>query len=409
MNSVVNKTVLPSGIRVVTEFMPHVRSVSIGAWLNNGSRDECSENNGISHFLEHMNFKGTSNRNTAEIAESLESVGGTLNAFTSKEFTCYYAIVLDEHSELAVDVVMDLLSSPIIDEGDIEKEKKVVLEEISSLDDTPDELIHDYFHKNLFRDHPLSFSVLGTKKNINSLNKDAIVEFRTAHYTTDSLVVTAAGNVDHDSLCSFVNKYANIPHGNRVARNNNGYIKPGPTEKIYSRNISQAHVCIGNRALPYSDDRKYSLLILHALLGGGMSSRLFQNIREKYGVAYSIYTFADFLSDTGVFGVYIGVDKANITQTRTLIDDEFKRVKDEALSEEELDKLKSQLKGNLMLGLESTHSRMNRLAKMELYLQQYFNLDQVLDGIDKVTPQDLVSVAQEILDENTTTTMIVPK
>ena len=408
MESVSEKTTLSNGVRIVSEYMPHVRSVCLGAWLDSGSRDENLDNNGICHLLEHMTFKGTIRRNTAEIAESLESVGGMLNAFTSKEFTCYYANVLDEHTELAVDVIADLVSNPIIDEDEIQKEKQVVIEEINSLEDTPEELIHEYFQKDIFQSHPLALSILGSEKNLPSISREKILDFRSAHYTSQKLVITAAGNIDHSKLCEYISKYIQLPEGTESERKNE-FLPTKKNERVYRRNVSQAHICIGNRSIPYKDTRKYSLLVLHALLGGGMSSRLFQNIREKHGVAYSVFTFTDFLSDTGLFGVYVGVDKSNIEQSQVLIAEDFERVKNETLSKNELQKLQCQLKGSLMLGLESAHSRMSRLAKMELYLQNHFSLDKVLEGIDSVSSNDMQSIAQEILDEEITTTMIVPK
>ncbi|MCH8285462.1 insulinase family protein [candidate division KSB1 bacterium] len=402
------KTLLSNGITLITEFMPHVRSVSIGAWLQIGSRDEDPVNNGVSHFLEHMAFKGTSNRNTAAIAESLESVGGNLNAFTGKEVTCYYANVLDQHVELAVDVIADLISNSLILEEDIEKEKNVILEEISSLEDTPDELVHEYFQKNLFNGHPLSYSILGSKKTIKLFNHDILVDFYKKRYVAKNLIISAAGNIDHKHLEKYLIRYFQIPEGDKMSRNN-GHFNPVITEKTYPRNVAQAHICIGNKAIPYNNPQKYALLLLHALLGGGMSSRLFQIVREKYGVAYTVFTFADFYSDSGIFGVYLGVDKSNISRSIKLIKDEFERVKKEEISENELDRLKSQIKGNLMLGLESTFSRMNRLANMEMYLKRYFTLDMVLAGIDNVKTNDLIKLANDLLTEDLSTSIIVPK
>lgn len=408
MNTEYTKSVLPGGIRLITEHMPHVRSVSIGAWIETGSRDESSDLNGISHFLEHMTFKGTTNRTTSEIAESLESVGGSLNAFTGKEVTCYFANVLDEHSELAIDVIADLISNALFHEEDLHKEKKVILEEISSMEDVPDELIHEFFQMNIFNDHPLSNPILGSKKSVTSLGSRDIEHYYRKHYISPNLIISAAGNLDHKTLESYVSKYFQLPSGTKQVRSN-GKINSILTEKTYLRNVSQAHICLGNKTFQYNDPQKYSLLLLHALLGGGMSSRLFQNIREKHGVAYSIYTFADFYSDSGLFGVYLGVDKSNISRSLKLVFEEFKKVKQNDISESELKKLKSQVKGNLMLGLESTYSRMNRLAKMEMYLKEYFTLDKVIEGIDEIKVEDIKLVANNILDENLPVSIISPK
>jgi predicted Zn-dependent peptidase len=408
METIYKKTVLSNGIRVVTEYMPHVRSVSIGAWIEAGSRDETPETNGISHFLEHMVFKGTVSRSSAAIAESLESVGGSLNAFTGKEVTCFYANILDENIELAVDVLSDLIGNAVIDAENLIKEKLVVIEEINSLEDTPDELIHDYFHKDIFTDKPLSYPILGTKDIVTSFEQTQLIEFRNQQYNSNNLVIAAAGNLDHHKLVTYAQEYFHIPSSKKNVHQNSNYT-PKTVNQTYIKNVSQAHICTGSISVPYDDSRKYALLLLHSLLGGGMSSRLFQNIREKYGVAYSIYSFADFFSDTGLFGVYLGVDTSNISRALKLVQQEFDRAKCELITIDELNRLKCHLKGNLMLGLESTHSRMNRLAKMEINLNDYISLDQVLNGIDAVKTEDVFSIAKQVLKDNMTTTIITSK
>jgi len=408
MNTIYSRTVLPNGIRVVTEYMPHVRSVSFGAWFQFGSRDETPEINGLGHFLEHMVFKGTKKRNTAQIAEVLESVGGNLNAFTSKEFTCYYAYILDEHIELAVDVISDLIINASLSEDEVVKEKRVVSEEISSLEDTPDEMIHEYFHQNIFSEHPLSQSILGTRENLGGFDRDILRKYWAARYVGSNLIISAAGNVDHESLTKLVEKNFDIPSGVPAVRENGRYAQK-PRENVHEHNIGQAHICVGNRGVQYSDVNKYALLILHSILGGGMSSRLFQNIREKHGVAYAIFSFTDFYMDTGLFGVYIGVDKANIRRAIELIRKEFDSLIGLGVQKEELERFKSQLKGNLVLGLENTYSRMNRLAKMEMYLHSYFTLDKVLKNITNVTAAQVKELAGEILSGDMYTSIISPR
>ena len=400
------KTRLDNGIRVVSEKIPYVRSISIGAWLTVGSRDENKTNNGISHYIEHMMFKGTKNRKAYEIAESLESVGGQINAFTGKELTCYYAHILDEHLAIAVDVISDILIHSIFDEQEMEKEKQVIVEEINNMEDTPEEMIHELFIKDLFPNHPLGFSTLGTRENVWSFTRQDIYDYLNRNYAKNRLVIAAAGNVDHDKLVELVEtKFLDFHNCvDRVINPPNG---PRQGENIIKNGGIQAHICLGTLAYSYRDPKKFPLLILNTLLGAGMSSRLFQNIREKHGLAYSVYSFIDFLFDTGLFGVYIGTDKNKIGASIELINKELEDLKKNPVSEEELERTKNQLKGNLMLGLESTSSRMTRLAKMEIYLQQYYTLDDTLREIDKVQIEDILAVANELFNKDRIFTTIL--
>lgn len=403
-----SKTVLDSGVRVISERIAHVRSISIGAWIIVGSRDENAEINGISHFVEHMMFKGTSSRNAAEIAQSLESVGGHLNAFTGKEQTCYYAHILDEHLEIAIDVIADFLSDSIFEPVEMAKEKKVILEELRAIEETPEELVFDLFWRDIF-DNPLGLSIIGNEKTINQISQDNILDYVSHNYSSNRIVVAASGNVDHDALVSLVrNKFAKMP---KPAVNNLVYSNVKKTTKnIIEDGSLQSHICIGTPALPYKHNEKFSLLVLNTLLGGGMSSRLFQNIREKHGLAYSIYSFLDFLFDTGIFGVYLGTDLQNIDPALELINQELEKLRTQEVGKDELDRTKSQLKGNIMLGLESTSSRMSRLAKMEIYLEDYHTLDSTLAEIEKVTSEDILAVATNLLNEdNIFTTILKPK
>lgn len=407
-NSLYQKSVLPNGIRVVTERIPHVRSVAIGVWLTVGSRNESLETNGISHYIEHMFFKGTEERKAHEIAESLESVGGHLNAFTGKELTCYYAHVLDEHLPIAMDVISDILLNSVFDENEMEKEKQVIIEEINTLEDTPEELIHDIFNHRLYPDHPLGFSVIGSRQNVLSFKRQDLLRHIDKNYTADRVVIAAAGNVDHATLVRET-EHRFVAMGKS---HNSPYTAPPPAVagryETDSEGI-QAHICLGTHAYPYPNRKKFPLLILNTLLGAGMSSRLFQNIRERYGLAYSVYSFIDMLSDTGVFGVYTGTDKSNVDASIDLIGKELERFRQEPVSEAEMSRTKSQLKGNLMLGLESTSSRMSRLAKMEIYLNRYYNLDDTLKDIEQVTFDEVLEVARELFQpERICTTILKP-
>jgi predicted Zn-dependent peptidase len=401
-----NKSELENGIRIVTEKIPSVRSISIGTWITVGSRDETAENNGISHYIEHMMFKGTKTRQAYQIAESLESVGGHLNAFTSKELTCYYAHILDEHLPIAVDVIADILLNSIFDNGEMEKEKHVILEEINNLEETPEEWIHDLFLNDLFPNHPLGFSTIGTRDNVLKFNRETVIDYISKNYTSDRMVIAAAGNINHQQLVKLVEeKFNNLADSGFRDYSSPGGVSHG--KRVVENGGIQAHLCLGTQSYPYVDSKKFGLLVLNTLLGSGMSSRLFQNIREKYGLAYSVYSFIDFLQDTGIFGVYIGTDKNKIDDSIELINQELDKLRKEPVSDEELQRTKSQLKGNLMLGLESTSSRMNRLAKMEIYLEKYYTLDDTLIEIERVNSKDILDIANELFDRSRISTTIL--
>ncbi|NIR47541.1 insulinase family protein [candidate division KSB1 bacterium] len=393
------KTTLENGIRVVTERIPYVRSVSIGTWLTVGSSYETDQTNGLSHFIEHMMFKGTRTRKAFEIAQSLESVGGHLNAFTGKEITCYYAHLLDEHLAIAIKILADILSNSIFDKQEMEKEKQVIIEELNALEETPEELIHDLFMSDLFPNHPLGYSIIGKRQNILNFKRQDIFQFLADHYSTERMVIAAAGNVDHRELVQLVEtQFRRFHHSNTLKQIEPCDLRHG--RNVIENGAIQAHICLGTQSYSYRNPKKFALLALNTLLGAGMSSRLFQNVREKYGLAYSVYSFIDFMYDTGLFGVYIGTDRQKIEDSIGLIQDELEGLTQEPVSDEELQRTKSQLKGSLMLGLESTASRMNRLARMEIYLNDYFTLDDTLEEIDNVTPNDVLEVANELFRED---------
>lgn len=404
--SVYSKSILDNRLKVVSEYIPSVRSVSIGVWIQTGSRNEVQEKNGISHFTEHMVFKGTINRTAEEIAQSLESVGGHLNAFTSKELTCYYARVLDEHVPVAVDVLADILSNALFKEEDIEREKQVVLEEIKNLDDTPDDLIHDLFYQSLFESHPLAWPTLGLSENIKRFSAEDLRHFLDNRYTTDKMVIAAAGNIEHEELADLIQKHFHVSK----LSSENGTVKfPRISTRIdiHSRDIAQTHLCIGTRSYPFARPQRFPLFVLSTLLGGGMSSRLFQHIREKEGLAYSVFTFSDLFVDTGIFGAYAGVDSSQIKRVLRMILKEFQNLVSEPVSNDELTRIKSQLKGSLMLGLESTSNRMIRLAKLETYLDGYSSLDETLADINKVTVGEIRAIAEDLFNPQKLTVTIL--
>lgn len=403
------KSVLPSGVRVVSERIPHVRSVALGVWLNVGSRDELYERNGISHFVEHMVFKGTRHYRSGQIARSLESVGGYLNAFTSKESTCFYARVLDQHVERAVDVLSDLVQYPLFDPKELEKEKQVVLEELKTMEDDPDELIHDYFDRTMFGDHPLGFSVIGRPDSISSFDRPTLLEHLRRHYVPHTLVVASAGNLDHDTLSALVEDRFRFHSsgGRKNSRRANAAAKRfAPKMEQYEKPISQAHVCMGTMAFGVRSRHRYPLLVLNTLLGEGMSSRLFQNIRERYGFAYNVFSFANIMSDTGTFGVYVGTDSANIENSVELIHKELMKLRTKPVSNAELERTKEQLKGTMMLSLESMSSRMMRLGSEELIFGKHVTLDSIIGNIEAVTRDEVSEVADAVCDETKYSTVI---
>jgi predicted Zn-dependent peptidase len=402
------KTVLPGGLRIVSEYMPHVKSVSLGVWVQNGTRDERPEENGVSHFIEHMMFKGTKRRKASDIAESLEAFGGHLNAFTGKELTCYYAHFLDEHLPLAVDVLADMLTDSVFDADEMAKEKSVIIEEINSVEDTPEDLVQDFFMRDLFPEHALGYSTLGTREIVSAFERDQLFDYTRRHYPQSRLLVAAAGNIQHADLVAQVGeRFGMLP-------SNGARVVTPPQVKSVSGTVtedecSQTHICLGTLALRFNDPRKFVLLVLNTLLGGGMSSRLFQTIREQHGLAYSVFSFHDFMLDTGLFGVYLGTDPERAEKAMMLLRQELQKLCDEPVSASELIRTVNQLKGSLMLGLESTGSRMSRLAKMEIYLNDYVTLNDVCAGIASVTAEQIQQLAQELFaEERMTATIIRP-
>ncbi len=397
--TIYNKTILDNGISVVSEKTNFTKSVCLGVWVGVGSRYENLKNNGISHFLEHMVFKGSKKRSSFKIAKFLESVGGSLNAFTGKEFTCYFAHVLSKDISLAMDIVSDILVNPRFDESDIDNERNVVIEEINSTLDSPEELIHEYFQENIFYKHPLGYSILGKLNNIKSFNNKIIRDYWGKNYISNRIVVAVSGDIDHKNLVKLVEKYLSVPDKNNTVKFKRKIGKGNNKTTLVKKGIKQAHICMGNIGVSYYKKIKYTLMILITLLGGGMSSRLFQIVREKHALAYSVYSFAEFLSDSGMFGVYMGTDKEKVDDAIVLVKKEFNKLRNKKISKRELNRIKSQLTGNLILSLENVSSQMTRLAKMELYLCKYYSLDKVLSEINSVTSEDVLALSNKILDE----------
>jgi predicted Zn-dependent peptidase len=390
------RTVLDNGIRVVTERVDTVRSVSLGVWIRAGSRDEGPGEAGISHFLEHVVFKGTENRSAFEIAHALESAGGGLDAFTSREHTCYLARILGENLPLALDVISDLVSHPALTAENIGLEKQVVIEEIRSLNDLPDELAHEQFARTVWHDHPLRNSILGTEKSIVSFTPEAIRTYLEGHYTCDRMVVAAAGYLEHDEVVDLVKT-----HLGTLSR------EPAPpvTALVESftpvvmdvRDLSQEHIYIGCRSVSYHHPDRYAMLLMASLLGGGMSSRLYQSVRERSGLAYAISSYAEFLTDSGLFGTYVAVSPENAAAAIRLILKEIARLKAEGVKTDELDGVKAQIIGGMMIGMEGMNQRMSRLAKAETNGQPIEEIDAIVEAIRAVSADDVVRILSETM------------
>jgi len=407
MKSLFHRTTLNNGIRVVTEKISPFRSISIGLWVNVGSRDEEPKESGLSHFIEHMVFKGTKKRTAKEIAQSLESLGGHLNAFTSREQTCYYARVLDEHLPVAVDVLADLVKNGLLTPADLEKEKKVILEEIKDVQDNPADLVHDLYAQSLWKDQPLGQPVIGSSQTVSAFQRRDLVNYLKRHYTCDSLVVAASGNVDHHKLVDLVGKKLNLDSDHRHSHGLRKVPQALQSVRVIKRKSAQTHVCLGVPAFKFSHPRRYALTLLNIVLGGGMSSHLFQSIRERLGLAYSVYSFVDFFEDTGTWGIYLATDGRQVQKAVQQALRELKRIKREVLTKSELEHAQAQLKGNLVISVENSSTRMNRLARNELYLKKYVSLDQTMKEINRITRDEIQAVAQELFQPDNFTAVVL--
>jgi predicted Zn-dependent peptidase len=392
------KTTLPNGIRVVTERMEGVRSVSLGVCITSGSRDENENEKGVSHLIEHMLFKGTETRTAKDIAVAIESIGGVLNAFTAKEFTYYYARFLDKHLNSVWELLTDVLEHPKFEEKALIKEKAVILEEIQSFEDSPEEQALHGLTKILFKNHPLAHPITGTKTELNSLSRDDMLRFRNLHYTGDNLIVAASGHLAHEKLVELVNSSLS-PYDNQGKKNGQPPAKSSPEIKIKTRkDLSQVRVTLGRRTMKYDSKERMPLLVLNTLLGDGMSSRLFQRLREEEAKVYTIFSYLELFKDTGLLGVYLATSKKHLKSVTNNIFEELTKLRNQGVNQEELKNTKEQLKGELLLGLESTANRMVRLTKDEVYLSRYVSLDEVISSIDTVKEEDIASLAERFLE-----------
>ena len=394
----IEMTTLANGVRVITETMPHVRSVSVGIWIGTGSRRESSEQNGLSHFIEHMLFKGTTTRSAEDIARSVDSIGGNLDAFTAKELVCFNTKVLDEHLSQAFEVVADMVLHPLFREEDIAKEKGVILEELKMEADSPDYLVHEIFSSNFWKDHPLGKPILGTRETVKRFDRAIIEDYYRAVYSPSNLIVTAAGNLTHERMVDLVRQhFENLPPNAEAPPD----LPPTTHARIALRNkkaLEQIHMCLGVPSYPLPHEERFACYVLNTLLGGGMSSRLFQNIRERQALAYAVFSELNPYRDTGCLSIYAGTSTESARKVVASIMKEFQQLKQDRVPDEELRRAKDHLKGSLMLSLESTSSRMSNLARQEMYFARFFSLDELVESIEMVTADDVRRIAATFFD-----------
>jgi predicted Zn-dependent peptidase len=393
------KTILDNGTTIVTEAVPDVRSVAIGFWVGVGSRHERPDENGMSHFIEHLLFKGTPTRSAKQISETFDALGAEFNAFTAKEFTCYYTRLLDEHLDVGTEVIADIIQNSLFRDEHIDFERQVVLEEIAMYEDTPDELIHDLFTSMLWKRHPLGQQVLGSRSTVGGFDRAKVVDFWRRNYTPANIVIAAAGSLDHDEVVSLVERFYHPPAGARPAEVDQAP-EILPALKIYRRPTEQVHICYGTPALHSKHPDRFVLSVLENVLGGGMSSRLFQKVREERGLAYAVYSYHSLYRESGNLAVYAGTRPSNVNEVMSIVTTEIQAVKQQGISEEELVRAREHLKGQLVLGLESTRNRMTRLGRSELTHGEILSIDQLVDRVDRVTKEQVQELAAGLFQQN---------
>jgi predicted Zn-dependent peptidase len=389
----VSKTTLDNGIRILARRMPSVRSVAMGVWVDVGSRDESLEENGLSHFIEHMIFKGTHRRSAYQIAKEFDTIGGQTNAFTSLETTCYHAKVMDRRLDAMVDILSDIFLHSVFDPTEMERERPVILQEIGMVEDSPDEYVHILSGSNFWGDHPLGRSILGSRENVLRFGAQHIKTFFQRFYQPDRIVISAAGNLDPSTFVDLV-----APHFEAVRRRRRLPTRTPPCSRSriqrFQRALEQVHICLSIEALPVTDERRYALSLMNTILGGNMSSRLFQEIRERQGLAYSVYSFVSAFEDTGMMGVYAGVDRKNVRETVSSIRAELVRLREHPVTPEELSNAKEYTKGSLLLASESNENQMVRIAQNEMHFGRFIPMREVLQGVDRVSSEDLLDLAR---------------
>jgi predicted Zn-dependent peptidase len=402
----INRYSCKNGVRIVLENIPTVRSVAIGVWIGTGSRNENPQTNGISHFLEHMFFKGTKTRSAKEIAESFDSIGGQVNAFTSKEYTCYYAKVLDTHAQFALDVLADMFFNSTFVEEELNKERNVVLEEIKMYDDTPDDIVHDLLSRAIYGDHPLGYPILGTEETLNTFTGSTLKDYIHNRYTPENVVISIAGNVSDKFILEVEKYFGSYEGGDSSIIENIPVFQSNHLSR--KKETEQAHLCLGFEGLKIGHEDVYSLIILNNILGGSMSSRLFQEVREQRGLAYSVFSYHSAYQDNGVVTVYGGTGAKQLDVLYETIQETLEKLKQDGITDKELNNSKEQLKGSLMLGLESTNSRMSRNGKNELLLKRHRSLDEIIEQIDQVTKQSVDGMATSVFTDKYSVSLISP-
>lgn len=392
-----NKYTLDNGLRIVAEHIPYVKSISIGLWIETGSKDETIINSGISHFIEHMLFKGTATRSAKDIADLIDGIGGQINAFTSKECTCYYVKVLDSHYDLAIDLLADMLFHSKFDTIEIDKERSVILEEISMYEDSPEDLAHDLLSHTLFKDHPLGYPILGTEESLNRIDREVLMDYMKTHYIPQKTVISVVGNFDQDQLMKAIEAKFNQWQGELREQGPKNELTYNYQFNQRVKDIEQTHLCIGFKGVNLGKREQYPLLIVNNILGGSMSSRLFQKIREDKGLAYSVYSYPSFYKEGGLLTIYAGMNPNQLEEVSQLIQEEIALLVQHGLTEDELHKAKEQLKGNYIIGLESTSSRMTSIGKSELLLGRIYSPKEVLQLIDDISMESINEIIAEVL------------
>jgi predicted Zn-dependent peptidase len=391
-----NKTVLKNGVRIISEPIDHLRSVSLGIWVNTGSRDEIRSENGISHFIEHMIFKGTRNRTSLEIAKELDVIGGMSNAFTGKENTCFYAKVLGKHFTRLADILSDIFLNSTFDPDDMERERQVIFQEISMVEDTPDDNVHVLFNRLFWTDHPIGMSVLGTGETVSAIAKETILRYIDTFYVPGRILVVAAGDVDHQSmLSSFEPLFGSAPGGKKSTPERTIPVAEAGFS-FHFKDLEQVHLCLGGEAPSQTSDKRFACAIFNTIFGGNMSSRLFQEIRENRGLAYAVYSFVSSYVDTGLLGVYMATDSKNVNPALETVQDEIKKIIKGELSDSDLAEAKDHLIGGIYLSSESSDSRMMRMAKNEFIFGRYVDSEEIVSQLEKVTVDEVIDVASDV-------------
>ncbi len=394
-----NLTVLKNGVKIISEKLDHLRSVSLGVWVNAGSRDEASSENGISHFIEHMSFKGTRNRSGLQIAKELDAIGGLSNAFTGKEDTCFHGRVLGKHFTHLADILSDIFLNSVFDPDDMELERQVILQEISMVEDNPEDNIHVLFNRDFWMGNPISMSVLGTGEVVSNIEKEAMLEYADKFYVPEKTIVAAAGDIEHESMVSFFKPLFEALE-NRAPSHKRALPSPNSGISVHHKDLEQVHICLGGESPPLLSDKRYASAILNTILGGNMSSRLFQEIREKRGLAYSVYSFLSSYVDTGLLGVYVATDLANVNPVLNTIQTEIRKIIKGELTESDLIAAKENLIGGIYLSSESADNRMMRIAKNEFNFGRYVDYEELVTALKKVSVDEVIELCSGIFRDD---------